>query len=583
MRRALSPLLLGSVGLAASLSEICTTSNVQAALPADGFIEGVTFNASSVTAALVYNETYTGENNFPDATISYCNVTFAYSHAGLGDNVQVQYWLPSNFSNRFLTTGGGGYAINSVSTSLPEAVFYGAVGGATDGGFGGFDSEFDAVFPLRNGTANFPALYSFAYESIHEMSVFGLEFTKQIYEIGNDTKVYTYYHACSEGGREGWSQVQRYGGQFDGAVVGAPAFRFSFQQLNHFGANFVQQTLDYYPPSCELDKIISETIAACDPLDGFTDGVVSRSDLCKLDFNMTSLIGTAYSCEESSASSVPLRKRQMVTSSATPAQNGSITAQGVAVVQTIIDGLHDTDGNAFYFSYQPGADISFDAATAYNSTSGEWGISVSGVGAEFYQRFLKLVDSSSLDSIEGYTYDTLKAWMIEGWYRYQDSVHTTNPDLTEFQQAGGKIIHYHGEQDNSIPTASSIRYWDSVRQVMYPGMSFNESTAALAEWYQLYLVPGAAHCAPNTAEPNGPWCQTALGVMIDWVESGIEPVTLNATYLAGDYIGQNAQICQWPLRPMWSNNGTSMECEYDQRSLDTWFYDFTDSLKLPLY
>lgn len=401
--------------------------------------------------------------------------------------------------------------------------------------------------------------------------------------MSNSTKLYSYYHSCSEGGREGWSQVQRYGDQFDGAIMGAPAFRFSFQQLQHLYSNFVEQTLDYYPPSCELDKIINATIAACDPLDGKTDGVVSRSDLCKLDFNMSTLVGTSYYCAASSGVTTELRKnkRQFETSSTTPAQNGTITAKGVAVAKTIVDGLHDNKGNPVYLSYQPGADISQDAATSYNSTSGTWGIDVSSFGAEFYQRFLKLVDSDTLDSIEGLTYDTLRDWMVQGWYEYEDTMHTTNPDLTPFLNAGGKIIHYHGEQDPSVPTASSVRYHESVRQIMYPGMSFNESTSKLSEWYKLFLVPGAAHCGPNTMEPNGPWCQTNLGVMIEWVEKGNEPTTLNATYLAGDNLGQNAQICQWPLRPFWKND--VMECNFDKRSIDSWLYDFSKGLKLPLY
>lgn len=158
--------IMASVTSATSLNNICTVSNIQAALPADNFITGVTFNPSSVTAALVYNSTVTGSDNYPDATISYCNVTFSYSHAGLDDTVLVQYWLPSNFSNRYLTTGGFGYAINSASSNLPEAIIYGAVGGATDGGFGGFSKQFDSVFPLSNGTANLPALYSFVSNNL---------------------------------------------------------------------------------------------------------------------------------------------------------------------------------------------------------------------------------------------------------------------------------------------------------------------------------------------------------------------------------------------------------------------------------
>ena len=172
--------------------------------------------------------------------------------------------------------------------------------------------------------------------------------------------------------------------------------------------------------------------------------------------------------------------------------------------------------------------------------------------------------------------------MKQGRTRYTDSLQTTIPDLTEFYENGGKIIHFHGEQDESIPTGSSVHYYNSVRQTMYPGASYNSSTKALQEWYRLFLVPGAAHCALNDDEPNGPFPQTNFKVMSLWVEQGIVPHTLNATILQGEYEGNNEQLCAWPLRPYWTNEGKNFTCEYDQASIDTFDYNF-DAYKLPLY
>jgi len=104
------------------------------------------------------------------------------------------------------------------------------VAGLTDGGFGGFNQNWDSVFPLSNGTANLQSVYMFGYQAIHEMTVIGQAFTKNMFGMSNDEKLYTYYQGCSEGGREGWSQVQRYT-DIDGAVIGAPAIRYAFQQV----------------------------------------------------------------------------------------------------------------------------------------------------------------------------------------------------------------------------------------------------------------------------------------------------------------------------------------------------------------
>ncbi|KAI9694812.1 MAG: hypothetical protein M1822_000428 [Bathelium mastoideum] len=576
--------VLGFAGVQAlTLQNVCTTSHVTASLPAGNFYPGIIIDPSSVKVGVVTNASVSNQDFFPDAIFDYCNVTFAYSHNGLDDQVLLNYWLPSpsEFKNRYLSTGGGGYAISSGSRSLPGGIIYGAVAGTTDGGFGSFSTNFDNVYPLVNGTPNYPALYSFGYKGHEELSALGKEFTRHFFNMSSSSKLYSYYQGCSEGGREGWSQVQRFADEWDGAITGAPAFRFSFQQVQHLYSNIVEKTLDYYPPSCELDKIVNETIAACDSLDGRTDGVVARSDLCKLQFNASSIIGKPYYCAASSGSTGMGPPGS--SSGPTPAQNGTVTAKGIDVTNAIIDGLHDTKGRRVYLSYQPAASFA-DAATQYNSSTGTWELDVSTFGTEFVTRFLQLLNTSTstLDNLNGVTYDTLKQWMIEGWQLYEDSLETTWPDLTPFHNAGGKVLHFHGESDNSIPTASSVRYYESVRSIMYPDQSYNESTAALNDWYRLFLVPGAAHCSPNTLQPNGPFPQTNLAVLIDWVENGVTPMTLNATVLQGQHEGEKQQICAWPLRPLWTNNGTAMQCEYDQASIDTWLYDF-DAIKLPVY
>ena len=361
--------------------------------------------------------------------------------------------------------------------------------------------------------------------------------------------------------------------------------------VQHLYSNVVEQTIGYYPPPCELEKIVNETIAFCDPLDGKADGVVARSDLCKLKFNVSSTIGKPYSCAASSGmmgglmgppgGGPPKSKRQFPNFSPSPAQNGTVTAQGAAVAAEINNGLRDSKGHRVYLSYQPAAGFE-DAKTQYNSATKTWELSVNGMGAEFVTRYLQLLNTSSMANLDGVTYDTLKDWIYQGMQLYENTLQTTWPDLTPFHEAGGKVLHFHGESDNSIPTASSVRYYESVRSIMYPKQSFNDSTAALNDWYRLFLVPGAGHCGPSSAQPNGPWPQTSLAVLIDWVEKGIQPTTLNATVLQGQHKGENQQICGWPLRPFWTNNGTNMECQYDQNSINSWLYEL-DAFKIPVY
>lgn len=119
-------LVLARAASATSLSSICTDAYAKKSLPI-GAIDGVTIDASSVSTSLVEN--FTASSIFyPTTSFSYCNLTFAYSHDGIdGDLVHVQYWLPKpeDFKNRYVSTGGGGWAINSGSSSIPTGIIAG--------------------------------------------------------------------------------------------------------------------------------------------------------------------------------------------------------------------------------------------------------------------------------------------------------------------------------------------------------------------------------------------------------------------------------------------------------------------------
>lgn len=168
--------------------------------------------------------------------------------------------------------------------------------------------------------------------------------------------------------------------------------------------------------------------------------------------------------------------------------------------------------------------------------------------------------------------------MNTGMIRYLDSLQTTLPDLTPFHTTGGKLLHYHGESDPSIPAASSVHYQQSVLKTMYPNATAAVAQAAMNDWYQFYLIPGAAHCGSNSLQP-GPYPQDNMATIIDWVENGVVPARLNATVSEGAYEGEVQRLCQWPLRPLWSGDGEAFECVDDAASVESWTYVF-DAFKL---
>lgn len=186
---------------AASLSDVCTTAYVAAHLPASGFYDdyALSVNPSSVTAnpVLNYSIASSAAIDYPAATFDFCNVTFTYTHDGLDDSVLISVWLPTpdKFQNRYLTTGGGGYAINSGVRTLPGGVMYGAAASSTDGGFGVNQSNAIATFLVQNGTLDWHNIFMFGYQAIREQSLLGRAFTQNFFNM-TSTKLYTYYQVC---------------------------------------------------------------------------------------------------------------------------------------------------------------------------------------------------------------------------------------------------------------------------------------------------------------------------------------------------------------------------------------------------
>ncbi|KAF7187894.1 Tannase [Pseudocercospora fuligena] len=583
---------------ASSLTDLCTVANVQAALPSNGTLLGFNLIADATTASPVYNASTSGgmmkrqagptsSTTSSGETYNYCNITVTYTHPGKDDEVVLllAFPEPADFKNRYYVAGGGGFSLSSTATGGLE---YGAAGAATSAGYDAFSQSYDEVVLTGNGSINWDATYMFSYQALGEMTKVSKNIIPGFYGLDTDTKIYTYYEGCSDGGREGMSQVQRWGDEYDGAITGAPAFRFAQQQVHHVYPATVEHTMGYFPPPCALEKIVNLTIAACDPLDGRTDGVISRTDLCQLNFNLSSLIGESYYCAAETSSSLGFGfsskvKRQQTsgsTTSSTPAQNGTITAEDVAVAQAVYDGLHNSEGQRAYLSWQIGSSLD-DAEPTYDNTTSSWKLNIPSTGCRYVTKFVELLDLDNLSDLDGVTYDTLVEWMNIGFVRYLDSLQTTYPDLTTFKESGGKLLHYHGESDPSIPAASSVHYWQSVREIMYSSSSASNSSDDMSDWYQFYLIPGAAHCGANSLQP-GPYPQNNMNIMIDWVENGIKPTRLNATVSSGTYEGETQMLCPWPTRPLWSGNSSEFSCVNDEASIESWTYEFP-AFKLPVY
>lgn len=83
------------------------------------------------------------------------------------------------------------------------------------------------------------------------------------------------------------------------------------------------------------------------------------------------------------------------------------------MVREILNGMHDLAGRRVYLCYQPSASFA-DAQTSYNFNTNSWGLSISGLGGQFVEKYLFLQNASNLPNLHNVTYDTLKSWATEG-------------------------------------------------------------------------------------------------------------------------------------------------------------------------
>ena len=111
---------------------------------------------------------------------------------------------------------------------------------------------------------------------------------------------------------------------------------------------------------------------------------------------------------------------------------------------------------------------------------------------------------------------------IDGYLRdVAPEFNAASPDLDAFKARGGKIIMSTGWEDQTVPPAPIVDYYERVCE-RYGGL---EKTV---EWFRLFCIPGCAHGGGKgraiTGSPNGAKVRKLL---TDWHEKGIAPKMLD--------------------------------------------------------
>ncbi|HXA62502.1 MAG TPA: DUF6351 family protein [Streptosporangiaceae bacterium] len=497
------PTALAATGSSASAPLKCSTVSVKA--PAGTNVENVTSVAHAAGAVDVPAIPPLGPVHVPGVP-AYCDVTVTLTHPGAGDHANVKVWLPQNgWNGRLQTIGGSAYAAGDYGAGLAGAVKNGYAAATTDAGV---KTYLDASWGLNsNGQVNTALLKNFASRSEHEAAVVAKEAIDNFY---GKAASYSYFNGCSTGGRQGYMEAQRYPHDYNGILANAPAINWPEFEVATLWPQVVMNQEKIYPTACEFDAFTAAAIKACDPLDGVKDGLVSDPTHCG--FDPRKLIGTTLVCE---------------------GKQVTITAADAAVVRKIWDGPRTSSGQKLWSGVPIGAQLSSPAGLANTVADAHGNLKGAPfpVPASWVSTWLKKQPSFDVSTI---TYSQFTQLFKQSQAEYDKVIGTNDPHLSAFRNSGGKLLTWHGQADQLIPTQGTVEYRKQVERQMGGPQRVND-------FYRLFLAPGTSHCGLSTGQTDD------LGALTAWVEHGKAPKTLTATLTNSSGQQVTRDLCTFPL------------------------------------
>jgi hypothetical protein len=161
-------------------------------------------------------EFFTAFNTLP----AFCRVQ-AVARPSPDSRISIEVWLPATgWNHRYLGAGNGSFAGSINYYRLGESLNRGYAASSTDTGHRGApsDSEWAVNHPEKQA--------DFDHRAIHETAKTAKALIQAFY---SSAPTRSYFASCSNGGRQGLMEAERYPEDYDGILSGAPATHFGFR------------------------------------------------------------------------------------------------------------------------------------------------------------------------------------------------------------------------------------------------------------------------------------------------------------------------------------------------------------------
>jgi feruloyl esterase len=410
-------------------------------------------------------------------TAQFCRIV-GFIEPVQNSHIGFEVWLPpaEKWNNRYFGVG---------NPAFEGAIKYQGLAGAVEKGYATASTDTGHQDPGHKwGMGQPEKLIDWTHRAVHETTVVAKQFIKAYY--GKPQK-YAYWDNCHNGGRQGLTEAQLYPQDFDGIIAGDPAYYLTHLQAGSEYLSMVNlkggTTAPSYIPPAKYAALHRAVLDACDAKDGVKDDAIEDPTRCHFDPKSIQCTG---------------------------ADNAScLTPPQVETAQRIYAGAKFADGTQIYSGFEPGSELVWEAM-------------IKGPEPLFINN-----DYFKYIAFEDPNWD-FRTFEVDADTRKTDArlgsvINNTQTDLKAFKEHGGKLIMYQDWNETWVPPRTATTYYDGVVKTM-------GGENKTKDFFRLFMIPDYGMCAsmfPGTFD--------ALGAVQDWVEKGMAPDQIKATYAEQGY------------------------------------------------
>jgi feruloyl esterase len=449
-------------------------------------VSGGTFMPPETTAGGPPNR---GLENLP----SFCRVT-ATLQPSTDSDIKIEVWLPTaSWNGKLQAVGNGAWAGVIPYPALGAALTGGYATAGTDTGHTGNNARFAVGHPEK--------MTDYGYRAVHEMTVAARRIIASFY--GNGPR-FSYWNSCSTGGRQGLMEAQRFPADYDGIIAGAPVYERTRQLIWELWiAQAVHKDDASYIPPAKYPLIHRAALAMCDARDGVPDGLIEDPTTCPFD-------PQALECRNGDAPSC-------------------LTTAQVAAARTIYaPAVNPRTRQEIYPALQPGSELAWG------------GLAGPQPAGEAVELFKYVVFNDEHWDFRTLAFDTA----VASTDKAQGGVlNATDANLKPFIDRGGRLLLYHGWNDQLVAPVSTVHYYDRVLQTT--------GRAKTADSVRLFMIPGMTHCAGG----EGPNAFDKVDIIERWVERGQAPDRIVASHSTDGKVDRTRPLCPYPQVAAYNGTG----------------------------